>query len=105
MAAQLGHPGASRPLGTTKSAPTLLEHLPILMLFDEVVDGIVLHMTASRLATCEFVCFVAVNLLTTDARMRRTYLGADPKSDSDAQRRIVDSCADHRAWNCLQEIT
>jgi hypothetical protein len=62
-------------------------------------------MTASRLATREFVCPVAVNLLALDARTRRTYLGAVLKSDSDAQRRIVESRADRRAWNCLQEIT
>jgi hypothetical protein len=104
MAAQLGHPDAFRRFGTTTSAPTLLERWPIPMYFYELVDGIVLHMTPSRLAIRESVSCIAVNLIATDARMRRTYIDADPKSDTDAQRRIVESCADRRAWNCLSEV-
>lgn len=64
-----------------------------------IVDGVVSHVTAGELVTRESVCSVAVKLLVTDARMRRTHLSANQKSDSEARRCVIEPWADQGVYN------
>ena len=52
---------------------------------DEVVDGVVSHVTTSGLATCESVDTRAVDLLATYASVRCAHCGTETQRDGDAQ--------------------